>query len=93
MDDTNRLFVTQMAKMSNVCRVRLTGMKEGYDKTLLLFSFQGTRGSLFMYFLTYFRSAKNKWMQILSFVGMIIIFYAIVACDANETEGICAYRQ
>lgn len=37
--------------------------------------------------------AKNKWMQIVSFVGMIIIFYSIVACDANETEGICAYRQ
>ncbi len=32
-------------------------------------------------------------MQILSFVAMIIIFYSIVACNADSTEGICAYRQ
>jgi hypothetical protein len=32
-------------------------------------------------------------MQAVSFIAMIIIFYAVVACDAGSTEGICSYRQ
>ena len=28
---------------------------------------------------------KNKWMQAISFIAMIIIFYSIVACDAGST--------
>ena len=86
IDEADELFVTQMAKMSNICKVRISGIKEGYAKTLLLFSFQGERGSIIT-------MAKDKWMQILSFVGMIIIFYSIVACNADDTEGLCAYRQ
>lgn len=46
MDDADCLFVTQMDKMDNVCKVRITGMKEGYDKTLLFFSYKGQKGSL-----------------------------------------------
>lgn len=38
-------------------------------------------------------SVKNKWMQAVSFLAMVIIFYSIVACDVGSTEGICAYRQ
>jgi hypothetical protein len=39
------------------------------------------------------RTAKNKWMQIVSFLAMILIFYAVVACPSSgSAEGICQYR-
>ena len=46
-----------------------------------------------LYFCPIRRTAKNKWMQIVSFVAMLVIFYAVVACDSSNTEGICAFRQ
>jgi hypothetical protein len=69
-----------------VVEIRLSGVKEGYDKTLLLFSYKGMRDSWFL-------TAKSKWMQVLSFIGMLVIFYAIVACPSDATEGICVYKQ
>jgi len=74
LDDTDSLFVTNMDKMDNVCKIRIQGMKEGYDKTLLMVSYKGTKGSLF-------RAAKNKWIQLLSFLSMLLIFFTVTACS------------
>ena len=49
LDDHSELFVTQMKRMGNICQVRIAGAKEGYDKTLLMFSFQGERASMITY--------------------------------------------
>jgi hypothetical protein len=38
-------------------------------------------------------SVKTKWMQIISFLAMIIIFISVVACPSDGSgEGICEYR-
>jgi hypothetical protein len=47
LDDYGQLYVTHMDKMENVCKIRIKGMKEGYDKTLLLISYKGVRDSIF----------------------------------------------
>ena len=49
LDDTDKVFVTQMGKMDNICKVRMTGVREGYDKTLLLFAYKGKRNDFFKY--------------------------------------------
>jgi len=32
-------------------------------------------------------------MQLLSFIGMVIIFYAMVACNGEDPQGLCVYKQ
>lgn len=61
-------------------------MKEGYDQTILLFAYQGQRNDFFV-------TAKNKWMQLVSFIAMFMVFYSVTACSADSQEGICQYRQ
>ena len=34
--------------MSNLCIINITGVKEGYDKTLYLFSYKGSKQSFFV---------------------------------------------
>jgi hypothetical protein len=85
LDDTDSLCVTNMDKMDNVCKIRIQGMKEGYDKTLLMFSYKGKRSNMFT-------AAKNKWIQVLSFLSMLLIFFTVTACSSGDTEGICGYR-
>ena len=35
---------------------------------------------------------KGKWLQLLSFFSMLIIFIAVVGCDEGDKNGICSYR-
>ena len=37
----------------NVCAIRITGMKDGYDKTLMMFAYQGKRNNFFAYDINY----------------------------------------
>ena len=71
--------MTNQKEFSNYLKVRVSGFKDGYDKTILLFSYQGQRDNLFV-------QAQNKWMQILGFLAMLIIFYAVVACPSNDED-------
>jgi len=32
-------------------------------------------------------------MQVMSFIAMILVFYAVVACPSSATEGLCVYKQ
>lgn len=86
LDDTDSLEISHMSKMDNVCKIRIQGMKEGYDKTLLMVSYKGRRTSMF-------NAAKNKWIQVLSFLSMLLIFFTVTVCDSDDTEGICGYRR
>ena len=47
MDRSGCTEVTRRDKMLNECRVRVTGIKEGYDQTILLFAYQGKRNDFF----------------------------------------------
>lgn len=47
LEDTGKLFVTQISQADSVVRIRISGIKEGYDKTLVLFSYKGTRDNIF----------------------------------------------
>ena len=51
LDKTNSVHVTNMSKMMNVCAIRITGVKEGYDKTLFMFAYQRKRNNFFAYLL------------------------------------------
>jgi len=42
------LKVTNEAQMDSVLRVRIHGLKEGYDKTIFLFSYKGSRENIFV---------------------------------------------
>ena len=87
LDDSNHCHVTHQGKFQNFLRVRISGIKDGYDKTVLLFSYQGKRDNLIT-------QAKSKWMQIVGFVAMLVIFFSVVACPAtDDPEGICVYKQ
>jgi len=35
--------------MDNLVKIHVSGIKEGYKKTLILFSYKGTRENLFVY--------------------------------------------
>lgn len=40
----------------------------------------------------YFRSISKKWMQLISFIAMVLIFLSVVTCSPSDTEGVCQYR-
>ena len=63
-------------------RVRVKGVREKYDKDLILVSKQGQRELVF----------KDKKMQVMSFLAMLVIFVAVVQCPEDSSEGGCAYR-
>lgn len=35
---------------------------------------------------------SKKWMQVISFIAMVMIFVSVVSCSSGETKGICQYR-
>lgn len=63
-------------------RLRIKGVKEKYDKDFILVSKQGQRELML----------KDKKMQIMSFVAMLIIFIAVIMCPEDSCEGMCVYR-
>ena len=56
-------------------RLRVKGVREKYDKDLVLVSKQGQRELVF----------RDKKMQVMSFVAMLIIFVAVVQCPEDST--------
>lgn len=34
----------------------------------------------------------KKWMQIISFIAMVLIFVSVVSCSPDDKEGVCQYR-
>lgn len=51
-------------------RLRVTGVRDRYDKDILLVSKQGHREFML----------KGKYMQVMSFLGMLLIFIAVMQC-------------
>ena len=56
-------------------RVRVKGVREKYDKDLILVSKQGQRELVF----------KDKKMQVMSFLAMLVIFVAVVQCPEDSS--------
>lgn len=68
IDDHNCLGVS--SKIGPYLKFRVKGVKEKYDKDIIVFSHQGKRDFIL----------KGKSMHILSFVAMLIIFLAVISC-------------
>jgi hypothetical protein len=47
-EDKDKLFLTQEKNMDNIIKIDVSGIKNGYSKTLFLFSFKGKRTNLFV---------------------------------------------
>lgn len=80
MDSHNGVDVSSRGNL--YIRVRVRGVREKYDKDILLFSKQGQRQFML----------RDKKTQILSFFAMLIIFVTVIQCPEDSSEGVCVYR-
>jgi hypothetical protein len=67
-------FVDVSAKNNLYLRVRIKGVREGYDKDLVVFSKQGKKEW----------TVKGKSLQVVSFIAMLIIFLAVMNCPSES---------
>ena len=78
--------------MSCIAKINISGIKGDYNKCLLVFSCKGERDNVLKYILGNFRAISKKWMQLISFLAMVLIFVSVVTCSPGDTEGVCRYR-
>lgn len=57
-------------------KLRIKGVNEKYDKTIILFSHQGKRD--------FFLSLQGKKLNIISFLAMLLIFVAVLSCKEGD---------
>lgn len=72
----------EVSSKSLYLRVRITGVKDKYDKDLIIFSKKGKKELMF----------KGKGIQIISFLAMLLIFISVISCPNDNQEGICIYK-
>jgi len=70
----NHSSIDVTSKDSQYLRIRIKGVREKYDKDLIIFSKQGKKEFLL----------KGKSVQIISFMAMLIIFLAVITCPTES---------
>lgn len=85
IDDTGKLQVSRFQEAQSRIVLNITGVKQNYDKQLVIFSLKGTKGNIL-------DVMKNKWLQVISFFAMLLIFVAAVGCESQDTTGMCLYK-
>lgn len=80
IDDHNHVGVS--SRIGPYLKIRVKGVREKYDKDIVVFSHKGKRDFIL----------KGKAMQILSFFAMLVIFISVISCGDEDVEGVCVYK-